>query len=360
LKSDCVRRYVDPKGGATETGLRYTLTNFCGINLNISKAYEYGTSMTPCPVCENILNKSENRVEITYNECPRCGAYSISTTAIQTLPYHLKSYERSRAILSHALYKLTQKEQWAKLNDDLIVKILNNTNLPNHTEQLDNLIVWIATKQPKYGGCLEKISIDSISAVGTEDIASFNFVMNHAITLGFVSAVSIGVYGFGVEFSDVSLTFAGWSRLDEIQRGSTITRLAFMAMKFNDSETDIIYKDHFKLAVAACGFELKRLDDSQPAGLIDDRMRVEIRQSRFMIADLTHQNNGAYWEAGYAEGLGKPVIYTCRKDVFDKGTHFDTNHHLTVVWESDKLQEAVEKLKNTIRATLPSEAKLSD
>jgi nucleoside 2-deoxyribosyltransferase len=97
--------------------------------------------------------------------------------------------------------------------------------------------------------------------------------------------------------------------------------------------------------------------------LIDDRLRVEIRQSRFLLADLTHHNKGAYWEAGFAEGLGKPVIYLCRKDVFEdksQGTHFDTNHHLTVVWDLENLGEAAEKLKATIRATLPGEAQISD
>jgi nucleoside 2-deoxyribosyltransferase len=63
--------------------------------------------------------------------------------------------------------------------------------------------------------------------------------------------------------------------------------------------------------VAATGFILRRLDDEPKAGLIDDRMRAEIQASRFVIVDLTHMNRGAYWEAGYAEGLGKPVIYTC-------------------------------------------------
>jgi nucleoside 2-deoxyribosyltransferase len=60
---------------------------------------------------------------------------------------------------------------------------------------------------------------------------------------------------------------------------------------------------------------------------------VEIRACRFLIADLTHANNGAYWEAGFAEGLGKPVTYTCKKSEFAKASHFDTNHHLTVLWE---------------------------
>jgi nucleoside 2-deoxyribosyltransferase len=89
-------------------------------------------------------------------------------------------------------------------------------------------------------------------------------------------------------------------------------------------------------------------------------MRVEIKASRFLIADLTHDNNGAYWEAGYAEGLGKPVIYTCEASKFDeKQSHFDTNHHLTVKWDANNPSQAVADLKATIRATIP-EARQED
>ena len=136
-----------------------------------------------------------------------------------------------------------------------------------------------------------------------------------------------------------------------------------MAMKFGDPELDAVFKDYFKLAVHQAGFNLQRLDDEPRAGLIDDRMRLEIRTSRFLIADLTHANAGAYWEAGYAEGLGRPVIYTCRKDVFDdekKRPHFDTNHHLTVIWDPAALDDAMAQLKTVIRVTLPAEAKLED
>ena len=62
-------------------------------------------------------------------------------------------------------------------------------------------------------------------------------------------------------------------------------------------------------------------------------MRVTIRDAKFIIADLTHDNNGAYWEAGYAEGLGKPVIYICEQSKFEEDeTHFDVNHCTTVKW----------------------------
>jgi hypothetical protein len=57
--------------------------------------------------------------------------------------------------------------------------------------------------------------------------------------------------------------------------------------------------------------------------------------------------------------LGKPVIYTCERSVFHVNSHFDTNHHLHVLWEHDNLNLAIERLKATIRATIP-EAKRTD
>jgi nucleoside 2-deoxyribosyltransferase len=134
-----------------------------------------------------------------------------------------------------------------------------------------------------------------------------------------------------------------------------------MAMPFGDALLDRMFSECFKPAVARTGFDLRRIIDNPPAGLIDDRLRVEIRRSRFVVCELTKRNPGAYWEAGFAEGLGRPVIYTCEKTYFrTEGTHFDTNHCHTVLWIGDNLPEAAEQLKATIRATLPGEAKLTD
>jgi nucleoside 2-deoxyribosyltransferase len=117
----------------------------------------------------------------------------------------------------------------------------------------------------------------------------------------------------------------------------------------------------FRPAAAQAGFKLFKLDDVPKAGLIDDRLRIEIQASDFVVADLSHDNLGAYWEAGYAEGLGKPVIYTCEQAKFEATkTHFDTNHHLTIVWDSEHPEDAGSALKATIRATLPHLAKQSD
>ena len=160
-----------------------------------------------------------------------------------------------------------------------------------------------------------------------------------------------------------SMTFKGWNLYDELQRASKDSRLAFMAMKYNDETLEKIFDEVIKDAVSKTGFDIRKLEEEKRAGLIDDKLRVEIRRSKFLIADLTHDNNGAYWEAGFAEGLGMPVIYICEERKFEKEkSHFDTNHHLTVTWKDneDGLKKFAMDLKATIRATFPAEAKIED
>jgi nucleoside 2-deoxyribosyltransferase len=95
-----------------------------------------------------------------------------------------------------------------------------------------------------------------------------------------------------------------------------------MAMKFNQPDLDRVVEECFRPAVKRTGFELRVLTDAQGAGSIDDQLRSALLASRFVIADLTHGSHGAYWEAGFAEGLGLPVIYTCEKTAWDEqGTH---------------------------------------
>jgi hypothetical protein len=153
----------------------------------------------------------------------------------------------------------------------------------------------------------------------------------------------------------------GWKKYEDLKRVKVDSRLAFMAMKFREPEVDRAVETCFKPAVARTGFELRKLTDQQPAGSIDNQIRAAILSGRFVVADLTHGSHGAYWEAGYAEGLGLPVIYTCQKSRWDaQKTHFDTNHMVTIIWDEADLSKAGNELAATIRATLRAEAKQSD
>lgn len=157
------------------------------------------------------------------------------------------------------------------------------------------------------------------------------------------------------------LTFDGWARYHELLERRVESRMAFMAMSYSNPDVDRAFKEAFRPAAAATEFDLQRLDATPKAGIIDLRLRVEIRKARFLVCDLTDENRGAYWEAGFAEGLGRPVIYTCEADKFDRAkTHFDTEHMLTIKWRLDALATAADELKTVIRYTLQTEARLTD
>lgn len=317
-----------------------------------------------CPVCKSELVKdAEIREQGNFYECPRCGSYSLSGTIIPMIQREIASTENGPAIVSHALYKMTQRNQlWPMLTYESLKQILSLETIPRPQQQLENLILWFGHKYQNYGTPI-MIQDQAVSAIGATDMKSFGYIVEHATDQGLLDGKVVLSMGSVPHFGPMRLTFRGWELYEELQHNHSTSRTAFMAMQFGDTELNAVYASCFQPAVGATGFTLKKLDEGQPAGLIDDRLRVEIRQARFLIADLTHQNRGAYWEAGFAEGLGRPVIYTCRKDVFEdetKGPHFDTNHHLTVMWEPGKLEDAAIRLKNTIWATLPAEAKLSD
>jgi nucleoside 2-deoxyribosyltransferase len=113
-------------------------------------------------------------------------------------------------------------------------------------------------------------------------------------------------------------------------------------MDFNSSD-----KSAYKIATPANAYTDKENN-------IDIKLRNAIRDSALLICDLTHRNNGAYFEAGFAEGLGKPVIYICEQSSFankaDK-IHFDIAHMEIYQWKDDDV-ESINKFKNDMEAKI--------
>ena len=157
------------------------------------------------------------------------------------------------------------------------------------------------------------------------------------------------------------LEMAGWERYEALRKQRVDSRFAFMALKFGQRKVDRMVAECVRPAVARTGFELRILTDQQGAGLIDNQIRAALLSARFVISDLTQGSYGAYWEAGFGEGRGIPVIYTCEREEWDQNkTHFDTNHMLTIIWDVDNLKQAENALVAGIRATLRAEAKQTD
>ena len=112
----------------------------------------------------------------------------------------------------------------------------------------------------------------------------------------------------------------------------TPSKQGFVAMSFEKSFDDT-YTYGFAAGINSSGYRPLRIDQKEHTGSISDEILSEIRRSKFVVADYTGQNNGVYFEAGFAMGLGIAVIATCHADAFEK-LHFDIRHINTLRWEN--------------------------
>jgi hypothetical protein len=320
-----------------------------------------------CPICGSSVAAPSHQLYTHLYNCPRCGLWGLNlvhsglTNMLRTklgdwdeTSVHLRSH------LSHII-RCQQRNDggWVQVPLDLETWNLE-LPLPSPQEQLERLIIAVGDNQPSHAESA-RMSADALSAlIGTKITrqspnAGLGWLLEQQEAQNLLE-------NRGQEGSTILLRLRmdGWRRYEALKRAQVETRTALMAMQFGDDELNRAVKDCFAPAIKRAGFELRVLTEKQPAGLIDDQLRVALRTSRFVVADLTHGNNGAYWEAGFAEGLGRPVIYTCRKKEWhEKKTHFDTNHLVTIIWESSDLIGAAERLTATVRATLPAEAKMT-
>jgi hypothetical protein len=312
-----------------------------------------------CPLCQAILKSPREPTtrDAERIPCPRCGTYDLGGTLAAILPQHVKDDPRSAALVSHVIRRSQSAGTVPFLSAARWEEIIKNVTPPSPAEQAENLILWLGKVQPIPGERTDIRMIDR-AIVGSLSDQNFYWLLHHLIRVGLLDGDLLR----GEAAAAATLSYGGWEAFERLQRESPRrTHRAFMAMLYGDPLLDRIFTTCFKPAVARTGFDLVRLDEEPQAGLIDDRLRLEIRRSRFLVADLTHGSYGAYWEAGYAEGLGKPVIYTCESSEFRKrGTHFDTNHLHTVIWDEADLNAANDQLALSIRLTLPDEAKLDD
>lgn len=154
---------------------------------------------------------------------------------------------------------------------------------------------------------------------------------------------------------EIFLTSAGWYRFSELTRGvSSDENPVFVAMWFGGAsgdrdEMNQVYSEAIAPAIINAGYKEKRADTEEHNNFIMDEILGSIRMAPFVVADFTGNRGGVYLEAGFARGLGLPVIHTCKQDHFDR-THFDIKQLNTIQWS--ELKELRDHLYNRIVATV--------
>jgi hypothetical protein len=103
------------------------------------------------------------------------------------------------------------------------------------------------------------------------------------------------------------LTPKAWEQRERNAIGGTPGK-CFIAMSFHDSLKEAYDQGIFLAVKHDCKMDPIRIDRVHHNEKICDRIVAEIRTCQFLIADVTLQRTGVYFEAGFAMGLARPVI----------------------------------------------------
>ena len=188
--------------------------------------------------------------------------------------------------------------------------------------------------------------------------------------------------GHSLDRSAFVVTPKGWKFLKGDSSTPSVSKSVFVAMWFAEFTKPL--RDVIRKVLKSKGFDPVFVDelptrsdltaeqkhDLATNSTIDDMIIANIRRSKFVIADLscfpgekmtseiyTRSDGtaevrdivcaGAYFEAGYATALGKPIIYLVHRK---QTPHFDVNHIPYITWDENVLCDLEVALKSGIDA----------
>lgn len=321
-----------------------------------------------CPICGSILlakSGSTKYLAIRY-ECPYCKNFLLDINFKEHDINNMSS--PNLAVLRGLLFVLPANSSYrlTPIHENNIQDILSSANSPKTLlDKIDNTLAYIANKTNYFG---QRLDINSETVYRELFCVDKQELSNIFETLKRYNYISYN----GLPHS--GNIFQAWIKMDGLRyyennlRQKQRNHQGFVAMWFNDKtdpenhkpDMGNVYTKAIKPAIEnEDRFNAVRIDCVEYCNDINDEMIAQIRKSKFMVADLTGYRGGVYYEAGFAEGLGLPVIYTCQKQwlegVPDKNiekVHFDINHKNIIIWEDDKLEDFKTRLINRINAVI--------
>lgn len=334
-----------------------------------------------CPVCgePNIEIQCHYDPYNVFYDCPVCGRYEFSETEIMSPSLDMNKlgaylyYKRFR----NSWNRPTDYRYHTTLSKEKCDEYVSEFNKGNNThgrpvhmdndmifawypktfaEKVDMIMLKLSelanyvgqeikiSKNELYGlTFVERYEADGKSKLDEKEMdRQARFFLNYLIDSGYIQV--------GTEIKDnqegtLIITPEGYKRIDYLQKNTGEGRNVLVAMKFGDDTKKL--RDAIKRGIQDAGYNPVLIDEVEHNDLITPELLSNIRNSRFVVVDLSHQNNGAYFEEGYAMGLGKTVIQLCKS-----GTklHFDIAQKNTIIWKSE--DDIPLRLKNRIIATI--------
>jgi hypothetical protein len=276
--------------------------------------------------------------------CPNCGKYEISLEAFEDVPgeFNKRKYRGKGYLFSGYIREMNDLHLKIELITNVnFQNILHSPLIPKTSmEKLDKLLLHIYRNTDKLFQLIE-ISQNTPSIGYAKDAEELSNMLIALQDLKYLDLKSESP-------DEYVLTLEGIQRAESLQKEVINTKQCFVAMWFDPSMMDI-YNRYITKAAQDTGYESLTIGQKEHTDKICDQIISEIRRSKFLIADFTGHRGGVYFEAGFALGLGLPVIWTCKKDDLEN-LHFDIRQYNFIAWETG--EELRERLTNRIRATI--------
>lgn len=352
-----------------------------------------------CLLCGNKHGKytSDLTTNFVYMECPTCGKYILhdksrylyNSMAMTTVKDNIKAREflfyHKKDQLTYFLgsqeeykdFKLTFPRDDARL----VTQQQIENWYPYKLSQIFDFAIQYFNAQQEYFGQRMQYSLyqlrsiyfidannvqleDEIKAPFSEQIFYITNCLNEMGLITSSSMVSAVGHCPWSKCLSIILTPKGIEKATQLQNSQN--RDVFVAMSFHKSADDI--RKAIKQGIEDAQYSSLLMDEIVHNHQIVPEMLRLIKETRFMIMDITQPNFGAYYEAGYAQGLGKEVIITCSKEVWDKKDfscdldkdcrykeiaskpHFDIAQKQVLVWKDykDLTKQLAEWIKHII------------
>jgi nucleoside 2-deoxyribosyltransferase len=242
------------------------------------------------------------------------------------------------------------------LTEKIILDTITESFVPNTPkEKSEQLLLMLYREFPTFKGDINRGVLYCLSFF--PNIEEYRIYLDYLVESGYIitkespnptkipSAERIIEPEINVKFK-----FQGIQLLASLEESGRNSKNCFIAMSFSEKPKIVKIKEAIKFAVNETKYHPIIINEKhiESDRTINDAIIAEIKRSKFVVADFTEQKSGVYFEAGFALGLGIPVIYCCDKDDFEKNSHFDVNHYPHILYNSP--EELRKGLVDKIRA----------
>ncbi len=335
----------------------------------------------PCPLCGYKLAQISPDGFYSFVDCPVCGRVKLETVTDAKLAkfknviaiylfYHKNLYDdiRTYFLIDSKNEEEINKYPW--VHNVSLDELRSFSNI-SFSEKIDYIILNIAKRSKFMGDRVKYTEEEFLSLLfvkrynqNGESYSNNELYNQRDLMYGYLySNDYVSIKSQDEKGISFFLSSEGWKRVDKLQKENINNKNVFVSMSFNDETKDT--REAIRQGIINAEFSPEFIDEIIHNKQIVPEMFRLIRESRFLILEISDPNYGAYYEAGYALGLGKEVIITCNKNAFrgknDKYTdeeiekfkkylvpHFDIAQKQILIW--DDYEDLTKKLEEWIKA----------